>query len=127
MAESEGFEPPIPVKVCRFSRPVPSTARPTLRGVGGFTSDYYNTEMRQQKSPLVLLRCRQRALPRIHNPPQTSVFKPFSAKICRNSFLHLGFTVTGSSNGLLCRVQSRSTSGAGALRGGFYDNSLSHP
>src|SRR5208282_3890156 len=30
MAESEGFEPPIPVKVCRFSRPVPSTARPTL-------------------------------------------------------------------------------------------------
>src|SRR2546430_5077457 len=25
----------------------------------------------------------------------------------------------GSSNGLLCRVQSRSTSGAGALRGGF--------
>src|SRR2546423_10472829 len=95
MAESEGFEPPIPVKVCRFSRPVPSTARPTLRGVGGFTSDYYNTEMRQQKSPLVLLRCQRRALPRIHNPPQTSVFKPFSAKICRNSFLHLGFTVTG--------------------------------
>jgi hypothetical protein len=32
MAESEGFEPPIPVKVCRFSRPVPSTTRPTLRG-----------------------------------------------------------------------------------------------
>src|SRR5256885_12305957 len=63
MAESEGFEPPIPVKVCRFSRPVPSTAPPTLRGVGGFTSDYYNTEMRQQKSPLVLLRCRRPALP----------------------------------------------------------------
>ena len=93
MAESEGFEPPIPVKVCRFSRPVPSTARPTLRGVVGFTSDYYNTEMRQQKSPLVLLRCQRRALPRIHNPPQASVFKPFSAKIARNSFLHLGFTV----------------------------------
>src|SRR6267143_1355049 len=31
LAESEGFEPSIPVKVCRFSRPVPSTARPTLR------------------------------------------------------------------------------------------------
>jgi hypothetical protein len=31
VAESEGFEPPIPVKVCRFSRPVPSTTRPTLR------------------------------------------------------------------------------------------------
>src|SRR3982750_3649148 len=30
MAEREGFEPPIPVKVCRFSRPVPSTARPPL-------------------------------------------------------------------------------------------------
>src|SRR6266700_1199040 len=31
LAEREGFEPPIPVKVCRFSRPVPSTARPPLR------------------------------------------------------------------------------------------------
>lgn len=31
MAESEGFEPPIPFRVCRFSRPVPSTTRPTLR------------------------------------------------------------------------------------------------
>src|SRR4030095_5632476 len=31
MAESEGFEPPIPFQVCRFSRPVPSTTRPTLR------------------------------------------------------------------------------------------------
>ena len=31
MAESEGFEPPIRFPVCRFSRPVPSTTRPTLR------------------------------------------------------------------------------------------------
>src|SRR5437879_9096757 len=31
MAEREGFEPPIPFRVCRFSRPVPSTARPPLR------------------------------------------------------------------------------------------------
>jgi hypothetical protein len=31
LAEREGFEPPIPAKVCRFSRPVPSTARPPLR------------------------------------------------------------------------------------------------
>ena len=31
LAESEGFEPPIPFRVCRFSRPVPSTTRPTLR------------------------------------------------------------------------------------------------
>ena len=31
LAEREGFEPPIPVKVCRFSRPVPSTARPPLQ------------------------------------------------------------------------------------------------
>src|ERR1700690_1467397 len=31
VAESEGFEPPIPFRVCRFSRPVPSTTRPTLR------------------------------------------------------------------------------------------------
>ena len=28
MAEAVGFEPTIPVRVCRFSRPVPSTARP---------------------------------------------------------------------------------------------------
>src|SRR5215470_9338141 len=31
LAEREGFEPPIPFQVCRFSRPVPSTARPPLR------------------------------------------------------------------------------------------------
>jgi hypothetical protein len=31
LAEREGFEPPIPFRVCRFSRPVPSTARPPLR------------------------------------------------------------------------------------------------
>src|ERR1700688_498662 len=35
MAESEGFEPPIPFQVCRFSRPMQSTALPTLR-----TCDY---------------------------------------------------------------------------------------
>jgi hypothetical protein len=38
MAEREGFEPPIPVKVCRFSRPVPSTARPPLRNYYSFTT-----------------------------------------------------------------------------------------
>ncbi len=32
VAEREGFEPPIPFRVCRFSRPEPSTARPPLRG-----------------------------------------------------------------------------------------------
>src|SRR5438874_12093886 len=31
LAEREGFEPPIPVKVCRFSRPLPSTTRPPLQ------------------------------------------------------------------------------------------------
>src|SRR5258708_8598325 len=31
MAEREGFEPPLPFRVCRFSRPVPSTTRPPLR------------------------------------------------------------------------------------------------
>ncbi len=31
MAESEGFEPPIPFRVRRFSRPMPSTTRPALR------------------------------------------------------------------------------------------------
>jgi hypothetical protein len=34
LAESEGFEPPIPFRVCRFSRPVPSTTRPTLQVFG---------------------------------------------------------------------------------------------
>ena len=33
LAESEGFEPPIRFPVCRFSRPVPSTTRPTLPDV----------------------------------------------------------------------------------------------
>src|ERR1700691_1729742 len=33
MAEREGFEPPIPFRGCRFSRPEPSTTRPPLRGL----------------------------------------------------------------------------------------------
>ena len=31
MAEREGFEPPIALRPCRFSRPEPSTTRPPLR------------------------------------------------------------------------------------------------
>ena len=31
MAEREGFEPPVPFRVRRFSRPEPSTTRPPLR------------------------------------------------------------------------------------------------
>src|SRR5687768_12467343 len=31
LAEGEGFEPPIPFRVQRFSRPPPSTTRPSLR------------------------------------------------------------------------------------------------
>jgi hypothetical protein len=31
LAEGEGFEPPVPFRVQRFSRPPPSTARPSLR------------------------------------------------------------------------------------------------
>src|SRR5688572_6011287 len=34
VAEGEGFEPPIPFRVQRFSRPPPSTARPSLRSRG---------------------------------------------------------------------------------------------
>ena len=32
MAEGEGFEPPVPFRVQWFSRPPPSTTRPSLRG-----------------------------------------------------------------------------------------------
>jgi hypothetical protein len=39
MAEREGFEPPIPFQVCRFSRPEPSTTRPPLRGSHSFATD----------------------------------------------------------------------------------------
>jgi hypothetical protein len=31
LAEGEGFEPPVPAKVQRFSRPPVSTAHPSLR------------------------------------------------------------------------------------------------
>src|ERR1700690_2816872 len=40
MAEREGVEPPIPFRVCRFSRPVPSTTRPPLR----LLQFYYNPQ-----------------------------------------------------------------------------------
>lgn len=33
LEEGEGFEPPIPFQVQRFSRPPPSTTRPSLRAV----------------------------------------------------------------------------------------------
>ena len=33
MAEREGFEPSVPFQVRRFSRPLPSTAQPSLRAV----------------------------------------------------------------------------------------------
>jgi hypothetical protein len=45
MAEGEGFEPPVRFPVQWFSRPPVSTAHASLRGVGDFTSVYYNTEM----------------------------------------------------------------------------------
>src|SRR5215467_1962963 len=32
LAEGEGFEPPVPFRVQWFSRPPPSTTRPSLRG-----------------------------------------------------------------------------------------------
>jgi hypothetical protein len=35
MAEREGFEPPVPFRVRRFSRPEPSTTRPPLRQFTG--------------------------------------------------------------------------------------------
>ena len=38
LAEREGFEPPIPFQVCRFSRPVPSTTRPPLRLLRSFAT-----------------------------------------------------------------------------------------
>ena len=34
LAEREGFEPPVPFRARRFSRPEPSTTRPPLRGLG---------------------------------------------------------------------------------------------
>jgi hypothetical protein len=36
MAEREGFEPPIPVKVYTLSRRAPSATRPSLRAAAGF-------------------------------------------------------------------------------------------
>src|ERR1700722_7041417 len=36
MAEREGFEPPVPFRVRRFSRPEPSTTRPPLRNCLAF-------------------------------------------------------------------------------------------
>ena len=40
LAEREGFEPPIPFRVCRFSRPEPSTARPPLRSLPALSRLY---------------------------------------------------------------------------------------
>src|SRR5271166_1247034 len=38
MAEREGFEPPIPFRVCALSRRVPSATRPSLRATGSIDS-----------------------------------------------------------------------------------------
>ncbi len=53
VAESEGFEPPIPFRVCRFSRPVPSTARPTLRCYSFTTNSIYGgSEFNNESLPI---------------------------------------------------------------------------
>ncbi len=38
LAEGEGFEPPVPFRVHRFSRPTVSTAHTSLRGYQKFTN-----------------------------------------------------------------------------------------
>ena len=38
VAGGEGFEPPVPFQVQRFSRPPVSTAHPSLRGIVGLSS-----------------------------------------------------------------------------------------
>jgi integrase len=42
-AEEEGFEPTVPLRVRRFSKPVPSTARPLLREWTGFVARFRRT------------------------------------------------------------------------------------
>jgi len=54
--------------------------------VVGFTSDYYNTEMRQQKSPLVLLRCRQRAYLALITLPKPVFLSHFRPKYAETLF-----------------------------------------
>ena len=51
LAEGEGFEPPIPFRVQRFSRPPPSTTRPSLRRRARDASLYYRI-----RSPSTLMR-----------------------------------------------------------------------
>src|SRR6185312_9411521 len=77
MAESEGFEPPIPVKVCRFSRPVPSTTRPTLRSGVAFSI----TSFQQPRVDGCVLA--EYACPRGHKPR-----REFSHKLSRQYVHH---------------------------------------
>ena len=83
LAEGEGFEPPVPFRVQWFSRPPPSTTRPSLRGgtSSGHSSGFafhrdrgvwYVSHAHQDQSPaadhsqdsreLVFLRCLQAAV-----------------------------------------------------------------
>src|SRR5271169_4435045 len=56
MAEREGFEPPIPFRVCRFSRPEPSTTRPPLRLLCGCQTAIGRSVSLQQERRISVLR-----------------------------------------------------------------------
>ena len=74
MAEREGFEPPIPFRVCRFSRPVPSTTRPPLRLFRGYCSGARLFPKGSAKTPAV-------TSVSLHQPPRASVLRRQSERL----------------------------------------------
>src|SRR3954462_14646813 len=75
MAEREGFEPPVPFRVRRFSRPEPSTTRPPLRiskqRLINITKGIFLTFSNIDKTRLTLfLRCLKGAAMRQHQRPR---------------------------------------------------------
>src|SRR4249920_2209620 len=55
LAEEEGFEPPVPFRVQRFSRPPPSTTRPPLRAPRGSLNVTTARGVRPRSAPLSTL------------------------------------------------------------------------
>src|SRR6478672_5124785 len=75
LAEGEGFEPPVPFRVQWFSRPPPSTTRPSLP-----PSQAYNTSLLRRRQPAEKNRHGGHEMQSLEASPR--LFRPEYAPIC---------------------------------------------
>ena len=76
LAEREGFEPPVPFQVRRFSRPEPSTSRPPLRLLHFYYSRTDSGQLKQR--PLFCFQSIISKRPKSESGFQDRLFQPLT-------------------------------------------------